>query len=113
MHAHSWYAVTLAVLLAAGLIPAVAFIGQHRPRQWRRLAAWDASGFVIVAALIYARNLVLLVSRWPGVPPRSTGDAVFGIVSLVAIDALFVLRIVSWRSFAQRDAERRGLSRSD
>lgn len=92
-------------LLMIGFVPAVAFVSQHRPRQWRRMAAWDASGFVIVSAAIYLRNIILLITRWPGSPPRGVGDAVFAIVSLVIIDFLLILRIVSYRSFAQRDAE--------
>lgn len=101
-----WYQATILLLLVGGLVPAAAFVGQHRPRQWRRLAAWDASGFVIVAAAIYLRNIILVITRWPGSPPRGAADAVFGIVSLLVIDSLFILRIVSYRSFAQRDKER-------
>lgn len=98
-----WYQTTILILLVVGLVPAVAFIGQHRPTQWRRLAAWDASGFVMIAAAIYLRNIILIVSRWPGSPPRSAGDAVFGIVSLLIIDGLFILRVVSYRNFKGRD----------
>lgn len=101
------YQTTILLLLIAGLVPAVAFIGQHRPRQWRRLPAWDASGFVIIAAAIYLRTIILVWLRWPGAPPNGFWDAVFAIGSLLAIDFLFILRIVSYRSFAQRDAEQR------
>jgi hypothetical protein len=99
------YQASILLLLIIGFVLGAAFISQHRPRQWRRLAAWDASGFVIVATLIYARNIVLVVSRWPGSPPHGVGDAAFAIGSLVLIDALFLLRVVSYRSFAQRDAQ--------
>ncbi len=100
-------------LLIIGFVLCATFISQHRPRQWRRLAAWDASGFVLIATAIYLRNIILIFSRWPGSPPRGWGDAVFGIGSLVVIDALFLLRVVSYRSFAQRDAERVRDGRTD
>jgi hypothetical protein len=93
----------IALLLVAGLVPGLVFISQHRPRQWRRLAAWDASGFVLVAVAIYLRSLILLVSRWPGSPPKGWGDGVFAVVSLAVIDGLFILRLVSYRSFVEAD----------
>lgn len=108
-----WYQATILFLLVAGFVPAVWFVSLHRPKQWKRLAAWDASGFVIVAAAIYFRNILLIWSRWPGSPPRGIGDAVFGIVSLLVIDSLFILRIISYRSFAQRDKERADEGRDD
>lgn len=93
-------------LLMVGLVPALVFVGQHRPRQWRRMVAWDASGWVIIAALWFLRSIVLILTRWPGSPPKGWGDAVFAVGMLVVIDALLIIRIISFRSFAQRDAER-------
>jgi hypothetical protein len=100
-------------LLVVGFALGASFVAQHRPRQWRRLEAWDASGFVLIMTAIYLRSIVLVLSRWPGTPPESIGNAVFAIVSLVVIDALFVLRVVSYRSFAQRDAVRISEGRDD
>lgn len=100
------YQVTILLLLIIGFLLGAAFLSQHRPRQWRRLAAWDASGFVIVATAIYLRNIILVVTRWPGSPPDGVWDAAFGIGSLLVIDALFLLRVVFYRSFTQRDARR-------
>lgn len=94
------------LLLVIGFALGASFIGLHRPRQWRRLAAWDASGFVLIATAIYLRSIVLLISRWPGSPPHGWSDGAFAIGSLLVIDALFVLRVVSYRSFTQRDQER-------
>ncbi len=108
-----WYQGAVLLLLIIGFILGATFISQHRPRQWKRLEAWDASGFVLIATAIYLRNIILIVSRWPGSPPHGWADAVFGIVSLVVIDGLFLLRVVSYRSFAQRDAQRIAEGRQD
>jgi hypothetical protein len=108
-----WYQVTILLLLIAGLVPAVVFVSQHRPRQWRRLAAWDASGWVILVALWYFRSIVLVWTRWPGTPPRGWADALFAIGMLALLDVLLIVRVVSYRSFAQRDAERIAEGRPD
>lgn len=100
------YQFTILMLLMAGLVPALIFIGQHRPRQWKRLAAWDASGWVLIFAVLFIRSIVLLVTRWPGSPPKGPWDAAFGIGLLVLIDVALIVRIVSYRSFKQRDDER-------
>lgn len=97
------YQAGIALLLIGGLVPGLVFLSQHRPRQWRRLAAWDASGFVFVAVAIYLRSLILLVARWPGSPPHGWGDALFAVGSLAIIDALFILRLISYRSFVEAD----------
>lgn len=99
------YQILIMLLLIGGLVPGLIFLAQHRPRQWKRLAAIDASGFVLVAEAIYLRNLILVVTRWPGSPPRGLGDALFGLISLAVIDALFILRLVSFRAFAERDRQ--------
>lgn len=106
MGAQLWYQSVILLLLIVGFILGASFISQHRPRQWKRMEAWDASGFVLIATAIYLRNIVLVVSRWPGSTPQGWMDAAFGIGSLLVIDALFLIRVMSYRSFAQRDAER-------
>lgn len=104
--ANVWYQATVLILLIVGFVLGTTFISQHRPRQWKRLEAWDASGFVLIATAIYLRNIVLVVTRWPGAVPNGWADVVFGIGSLIVIDLLFLLRVISYRSFAQRDAQR-------
>jgi hypothetical protein len=91
------------LLLISGLIPALIFLAQHRPSQWKRAAAWDASGLVIVVALWYVRSIILIVLRWPGHPPTSLLDALISVVLLAVIDSLLILRLMSYRAFAQRD----------
>lgn len=99
----SLYQILLIVLLIAGLVPALIFLGHHRPRQWRRAAAWDASGLVIVVTLWYLRGIVLIVLRWPGAPPRDWADVIVSLVLLAIIDALLILRLVSYRSFVSSE----------
>lgn len=100
------YQATLLLLLIVGFVPAAVFISQHRPRQWRRLAAWDASGLVVIAAAIYLRQIILVVTRWPGSAPRGWADATFALLSLLLIDVFLILRLISFRAFVQRDARR-------
>src|ERR1051325_1858190 len=113
MSSQHLYQPAILLLLVSGLAPPLAFISQHRPRQWRRVAAWDASGWVILVALFYFRSIVLVVTRWPGSPPRGWFDGIFAVGLLVLIDALLIVRVVSYRSFAQRDAERMAEGRTD
>lgn len=102
------YQGSILTLLVIGLITAVAFVGQHRPRQWRRVAAWDASGWVVLVALLYLRSTVLVVTRWPGSGPTGWLDGVFAIVTLVVIDTLLLIRVISYRSFRDSDTARHG-----
>lgn len=107
------YQAVILVLLIIGFVLGATFISQHRPRQWKRLEAWDASGFVLIATAIYLRNIILVVTRWPGSAPHGWADLSFGIGSLIVIDLLFLLRVISYRSFAQRDAQRVAEGRTD
>jgi hypothetical protein len=113
MNGQAWYSTVIVMLLIIGFMPAIAFISQHRPRQWRRMAAWDASGWVILVALWYFRSIVLVWTRWPGSPPKGLGDAAVSIGLLALLDFLLILRVISYRSFAQRDAERVADGRDD
>jgi hypothetical protein len=113
MNGQALYSATIVLLLVVGFVPAVAFVSQHRPRQWRRMAAWDASGWVILVALWYFRSIVLVWARWPGSAPHGPLDAAFSIGLLIVLDVLLILRVISYRSFAQRDAERVADGRDD
>ncbi len=108
MNGQTIYQGTILLLLVVGLVTAVSFIGQHRPRQWRKLPAWDASGWVIIVAAVYLRSLILIVSRWPGAPPQGWLDATFAIGSLLALDIVLLIRVVNYRSFRDQDAIKHG-----
>jgi hypothetical protein len=100
------YQASILTLLIVGFVPAVAFISQHRPKQWRRVAAWDASGLVMVAAVLYLRSIILVITRWPGSGPTGVADAVFALGSLALIDGLLILRLISYRTFVQQYQQR-------
>lgn len=93
------YSAVLMILLLAGLVPALAFLAQHRPRQWRRAAAWDASGLIIVVTLWYLRSIVLILLRWPGPLQNDLPDAIVSLVLLAIIDGLLILRLASFRAY--------------
>jgi thiamine transporter ThiT len=98
------YQSVVMALLVIGIVPALIFLSQHRPRQWKRLVAWDASGLVIVAALWYFRSIVLIILRWPGSPPHGWFDATFSVLMLVVIDSLLIVRLVSYRAFVDHNS---------
>ena len=108
MNALTAYQGAIVLLLVIGLITAVAFIGQHRPRQWRRVAAWDASGWVVLVALLYLRNLILVLTRWPGTSPHGWADAAFAVGTLLVLDALLLVRVVNYRTFREADIAANG-----
>lgn len=92
----SVYAVAFAVVLAAGLAPALYFSWSFRPHRPFSLLNLDAGGWVPVIALLYI---------WSGVryaiglstPPASIPEAAAGLVLGVLIDALLIVRAVHWR----------------
>jgi hypothetical protein len=53
------------------------------------------------------------VTRSPGTAPHGWGDTLFGIGSLLVIDGLFLLRVISYRSFTRRDAKQFAEGRTD
>jgi hypothetical protein len=97
------YQSLIVLLLVIGLVPALIFLGQHRPRQWKRLAAWDASGWVLVCTFFYVRSLVLLILRWPGTPPQGWPDAIVSVGLLVVADTFLIVRMISYRAFVEAD----------
>lgn len=99
------YELLVTILLVCGLIPALIFLAQHRPRQWKRAAAWDASGLVIVVALWYIRGIVLIILKWPGSLQVDLADGLVSLVLLSVIDGLLILRFASYRAFVADDKD--------
>ncbi|MFB6392647.1 hypothetical protein [Polymorphospora lycopeni] len=98
----TYYQAAVLVLLLIGLVAAGLFLGTHRPRRWRRLAAWDASAWVLIVFLFYLRQVILIILRWPGTATPGVSDAIVSIGFLVLLDAALILRIASYRGFVER-----------
>lgn len=92
---------TLWGLLLAGLAAACYFLVVHRPTNWLRWEAINASGWVIIVALFYLRSIVLLLLRgtvhWQG-----WGDSAASIGLLALVDLLLVARVASFLSYRRR-----------
>ncbi|MFE9950198.1 hypothetical protein ACFYRJ_22080 [Streptomyces sp. NPDC005531] len=100
------YIATLYVLLSTGLAASVGFLVLHRPRRFFRAVEINASWWVIIIGLIYARSLVLLGIRGarPGEP---WVDMVVSIGFLAAIDALLLVRLLSYIAYLRKHPERK------
>lgn len=107
----SFYHGVLLSLLIVGALAGAGFLASHRPRRWRRLAAIDASGWVLLVTLWYARSIVLVIIRWRDLPAPGPWDATFALATLAAFDVLLIVRLLSFHSFAERD--RRALQDAD
>ncbi|WP_328981786.1 hypothetical protein OG258_20030 [Streptomyces mirabilis] len=100
------YTVTLYVLLALGLAASVGFLALHRPRRFFRMVEINASWWVIIIGLLYARSLMLLGIR--GARPGETWwDMAIGIGFLAAIDALLLIRFFSYLWYLRDHPEKR------
>ncbi|MGW3635892.1 hypothetical protein ACWD7F_38290, partial [Streptomyces sp. NPDC005122] len=74
----------------------------HRPRHWLRPEAFNASGWVIISALWYARGIILLVIRGGPRPYASWVDAGVSLGMLLLVDALLALRLLSWWRYTRK-----------
>jgi hypothetical protein len=100
--------VTLA-LYCVGALGAVGFLLLHRPTRWARVAAVNAAGWVAVIALTFIRAIVLVVHLGAVRPITSWVDAVFGYGTLVAIDLLVWVRLISYLQYLHRHQSERAL----
>lgn len=97
------YSLILYVLLGVGLAASVGFLVLHRPRRFFRMVEINASWWVIIIGLLYARSLVLLGIR--GAHPGTLWDAAIGIGFLAAIDALLLVRFFSYLRYLREHPE--------
>jgi hypothetical protein len=98
------YFCIVAPLVALGLAAGLGFLLTHRPRQWRSIASLDATGWVLIATLLFARSAIQLGITFPG-GHHSFASAIAGIVSCLVVDVLLVLRLVAFRNFVKRDKQ--------
>ncbi|WP_371538353.1 hypothetical protein OG210_21800 [Streptomyces sp. NBC_00466] len=92
------YSLALFVLLGTGLAASVGFLILHRPRRFFRVTEINASWWVIIVGLWYARSLALLGIRG-GHPSQTWWDMVISIGLLTAIDALLLVRLISYAAY--------------
>lgn len=90
------YGISLTVVLAAGLAPALYFSWTFRPRRRFARDTFDAGAWVGAIALLYAwisfRNVVGLA-----VPPRRFLDGAGTIAVLGLVDVVLLFRAFQWR----------------
>jgi hypothetical protein len=105
---HAHYRLLLWLSILPGAIASGVFIAAHRPSKWFDRTAINASGWLIIVFLFYVRSLVTLVTQrtvtWRGMP-----NALWAIGVVVIIDALLILRVISFiqyrRAFRRRRQE--------
>ncbi|MFD9618512.1 hypothetical protein ACFWB2_14750 [Streptomyces virginiae] len=96
--------IALYVLLGTGLAASVGFLILHRPRRFFRTVEINASWWVIIIGLLYARSVVLLGIRGAR-PPETWWDTAIGLGFLGAIDALLLVRFFSYVAYRRRHPE--------
>jgi hypothetical protein len=70
----------------------------YHPRQWRRVESVNAAGWILIVPVVFVRALVLIVLHGGVREPQGTVDAAFSVGSLGLVDALVLIRLVSfWR----------------
>jgi hypothetical protein len=93
-------------MYALGLGLSGAFLLLHSPRHWMRLEAINSSGWVVLVALLYARSITLLLIRGGPAPYQGAADTAVSLGVGFLVDALLVLRLLSWFRFtARRDKD--------
>jgi hypothetical protein len=105
---HQHYRLLLWFSILPGTLASGSFIAMHRPSKWLDSTAINASGWLIIVFLFYARSLVTLITRrdvmWRGMP-----NAMWAIGIIIVIDYLLILRLISFmkyrRAFRRRQAE--------
>ncbi|MFJ8508645.1 hypothetical protein [Streptomyces avermitilis] len=101
------YTLTLYVLLAGGLVPALGFVALHRPNHRFRLTEINASGLVYALGFAYAANLtrsmVLLGVR--GAHPGPWWDVLLSLGSLAIIDAVLLVRLFTYVAYLRAHPE--------
>lgn len=85
----------LLALYVLGLAGAVAFVVLQRPRSWTRVEFLNGVGWVAVAGAGFLRGAVLLVLSGHA-PHRTMTQDALSVGLLVLVDALVLLRLVSF-----------------
>ena len=86
-------------LYGLGFLVAASFLIGYRPRQWATAAAWNATGWILITLVTFARGLLLIALHGGVRAPQGWGDALVSVGSLAAVDALLLVRLVSFARF--------------
>ncbi|MFE0451584.1 hypothetical protein ACFW2D_09885 [Streptomyces sp. NPDC058914] len=97
------YTLVLYALLVVGLGASIGFLTLHRPRRFFRTVEINASWWVIIVGLWYARSLVLLGIR--GASPGPWWDVALSLGLLAAIDGLLLVRFFSYLRYLRDHPE--------
>jgi hypothetical protein len=89
-----WWVIILTGLIASGL-----FLVLHRPRNWFRPASLNATGWVIIIFLLYARSVVGLVTKGDTLLSQTWTQNAWGMIIGIAIDVLLVFRVYTFLRF--------------
>lgn len=94
------------VLYGLGFLVAGSFLVGYRPRQWATAAAWNATGWILITLVTFARSLLLITLHGGVRAPQGWADAWISVGSLVAVDALLLVRVVSFLRYRRRNTAR-------
>lgn len=94
--------ILLYVMYGVGLGLSGAFLLLHRPRHWMRLEAINSAGWVVLVTILYARSVALLIIRGGPSPYHGWADTTVSLGVGFLVDALLVLRLLSWFRFTNQ-----------
>ncbi|MEU6449583.1 hypothetical protein [Streptomyces sp. NPDC046979] len=97
------YSIVLYTLLGVGLAASIGFLALHRPRRFFRTVEVNASWWVIIVGLWYARSLILVGIR--GASPGPWWDIALSFGLLAAIDGLLLVRFFSYLRYLREHPE--------
>ncbi|WP_448319218.1 hypothetical protein [Streptomyces sp. CO7] len=100
------YELVLFTLLFTGLACAGTFLVLHRPRRFFRVVEINSSWWVLLVALVYLRSLILLVVHGADPGGRAWWDLAVSVGFLAAVDALLLVRLVSYARYLRANPQR-------
>ena len=92
------------IVVLVGVAAASAFLVLHRPRNWFRPAALNATGWILIIWLLYIRSGAIVLMRGGSVQFTSAVDAAFSLGFGAFIDALLIFRVYTFLKY-QRTGE--------
>lgn len=97
-----WWAVVIVGLLASGT-----FLTIHRPSNWFRTRAFNATGWVIIIFCLYLRSAIIVLVTGTTPTYRTFWEITFSLVFGTAIDILLIVRVVSFLRYVRGQGTRK------